>query len=148
MKINGLQVVDAKTPIHLIITANDIKKGDTSNPDSCAAAVACMRQLDCRAAKVHMGCIYILNGKKWYRYLTPGSLRSEIIAFDRRTSFKPGTYKINPPKPSAVAVRGKQAGSKTNQSGRGKVVPRRYKRAAPHFVEGVRGRMHDFKTKA
>jgi hypothetical protein len=146
MKINGLPVVDAKTPIMLSINANDIKKGDGGDPDACAAAVACMRQLDCRAAKVHMGRIYILNGKKWFRYSTPASIRSEIIAFDRRNSFKPGIYKLNPPFHSDVVARGKQKGSKTNQT-RAKAATRKFKRATPHFVEGVRGRMADFKTK-
>lgn len=142
MKIDGLPVVDAKAPINLVINASDIRKGKGGEPDTCAAAVACMRQLDCRAAKVHMGRIYVLNGKKWYRYETPQSIRSEIIAFDRRHSFKPGIYKLNPPRPSEVAVRGKQRGSKTNQSARLKAR----KRIAPHFVEGVRGRMHDYET--
>lgn len=143
MKIDGLPVVDAKSPIMLSINAHDIKKGEGGNPDACAAAVACMRQLDCRAAKVHMGRIYVLNGKKWFRYETPGSIRSEIIAFDRRSSFKPGIYKLNPIKPSVTAKRGKQTGTKTGQT-RAKASPVRFKRAAPHFVEGVRGRMHDF----
>lgn len=145
MKINGLPVVDAKTPIYLTISAADIRKGHGGDPDSCAAAVACVRQLDCRAAKVHMGRIYVLNGKKWYRYVTPGSVRSEVIAFDRRSSFKPGVYKLNPVVPSKVASRGKRNGTKTNQS-RAKNSPVRRKRAAPHFVEGVRGRMHDYET--
>jgi len=142
MKIDGLPVVDAKAPILLSISAADIRRGHGRDPDSCAAAVACMRQLDCRAAKVHMGRIYVLNGKKWYRYQTPQSIRSEVIAFDRRDSFKPGVYKLNPPAASKVASRGKQNGTKTGQSRHG--GQRKYKRAAPHFVEGVRGRMHDF----
>jgi hypothetical protein len=142
MKIDGLPVVDAKAAIKLIITAGDIRRGKGGNPDTCAAAIACMRQLDCRAAKVHMGRIYVLSRKKWYRYDTPQSIRSEIIAFDRRHSFKPGIYKLRPPRPSDVAVRGKQKGSKTNQSARLKSR----KRIAPHFVEGVRGRMHDYEN--
>lgn len=145
MKIDGLPVVDAKAPILLSINAADIRKGHGLEPDACAAAVACMRQLDCRAARVHMGRIYILSGKKWYRYDTPQSIRSEVIAFDRRHSFKPGIYKLNPPRPSDVAMRGKQKGSKTNQSARIKAR----KRIAPHFVDGVRGRMSEYeKTKS
>jgi len=144
MKINGLPVVDAKSPLLLSINARDIKKGDGKNEDSCAAAVACMRQLECKAAKVHMGRIYILTGKKWYRYETPQSLRSEIIAFDRRMSFKPGVYKLNPPRQSIVAARGKQTGTMTNQT-RAKGATPKSRRAHPHFVEGVRGRMADFK---
>ena len=143
MKIDGLPVVDAKTPIMLSINAHDIKKGAGGDPDHCAAAVACMRQLECKAAKVHMGRIYILTGKKWYRYSTPASIRSEIIAFDRRVSFKPGIYKLNPVCPPEVAARGKQQGSRTNQT-RAKTAARKYKRATPHFVEGVRGRMAEF----
>ena len=143
MKIDGLPVVDAKAPIVLTITAADIRKGHGGEPDSCAAAIACIRQLDCRAAKVHMGRIYVLNGKKWYRYETPQSIRSEVIAFDRRNSFKPGVYKLNPVTPSKVASRGKRNGTKTGQT-RGRASAVKFKRASPHFVEGVRGRMADF----
>jgi len=143
MKIDGLPVVDAKSPIFLTINAADIRKGEGGNPDSCAAAIACMRQLDCRAAKVHMGRIYVLNGKKWYRYATPGSIRSEVIAFDRRSSFKPCIYKLNPVSGRDRTMRGKQTGTKTGQN-RPKNSSVKRKRAAPHFVEGVRGRMHDF----
>ncbi len=99
--IGGIPVVDATKPITLKISANDIKKGANKNPGACAAALACLRQIKgIERARVHIGRTYILKGGKWQRYLTPLSLRSEIVAFDRGGKFQPGEYVIKPLAPS------------------------------------------------
>ena len=146
MKIDGLPVVDAKRPLILTITAGDIKKATPGDPSCCAAAKALERQDGVKGARVHMGRVYVLTGKKWHRYETPASMRSEIIAFDRRTSFMPGLYKLGAISPSQHT--GKQQGSKTNQT-RAKSAPTHgvYKRMKPHFVKDVRVRMAEFTTK-
>ena len=139
MKINGLPVVDATRKVILTITPQDIKIGSPGQEDSCAVAKACLRQFKCRAVRVHLARIYMLVGKKWLRYVTPGSIRSEIIAFDRRSSFKPGDYTINPLEPSHRGHNSrhtdKAASYKKTQSGTKKS---RY--TPKHFVEGVRVR--------
>ena len=141
MKIDGLPVVDGVRPIILTIEAKDIKVARPTDPEACAAAKACVRQLHCEAARVHLSCIYILTKGKWYRYHTPGSLRSEIIGFDRRKSFMPGDYILKTFHPTIRARRGRQAGSKKGQTTpRGTHKPR----IPNHFVQGVRGRMNEF----
>lgn len=98
LKIDGLPVHDATKSIVLSIGALDVPKSKERNPASCAAARACIRTLDAEAARVHLSRIYIkLPGKKaWLRFRTPGSLRSEIIAFDRGGRFVPGEFTLDP----------------------------------------------------
>lgn len=100
MRINGLPVVDAKRSIVLHITAQDIAKGKTKKPDSCAAALACKRQLGCTEVRVHVGRTYVRFNGKWHRYLTSQDLRTEIVAFDRGGKFEPGNYKLLKMQPS------------------------------------------------
>ena len=99
--IGGCPVVDAVKPITLKINLSDIKKGMNKDPGHCAAALACLRQIKgIDQARVHIGRTYIKKGNKWFRYLTPLSLRSEIVAFDRGGKFEPGEYVIKPMPPA------------------------------------------------
>lgn len=139
MKIAGLPVIDATKDIILTITANDIRAGKGSDPASCAAAQACMRQLHASAALVHLGRTYIKMGKHWLRYTTPGSIRSEVIAFDRRRSFKPGDYLLRPAKPT-----GKMQGSKTNQTRKNGKAKGKREKLPRHFIEGIRASAHEY----
>src|SRR5262249_36742408 len=83
MKIAGKLVRNAKKPVTLIITSNDVKKGAAKDPGACAAALACMRQLGATEARVHVGRTYIKIEDEWMRYNTPVALQKEIVAFDR-----------------------------------------------------------------
>ena len=137
-KLDGLPIKDAKKDVVLTITPEDIRRGRSGKPDACAVAQACMRQLHCSAARVHLARIYGRGQGTWYRYMTPGSIRSEIIAYDRRSSFKPGDYLLHPPGPSHK-TNGKQQGSKKSQTKPHAVKKFKKKRAVPyHMVEGVR----------
>ena len=101
MTIDGYPVVDATKPIVLGITLRDVKKGATKDPGSCAAALACLREVKgAEKARVHIGRTYIKIGKKWLRFLTPAALKNEIVAFDRGGKFAPGEYTIRPLWPS------------------------------------------------
>jgi hypothetical protein len=111
--IDGKPVFDAKRPISLTITPNDIAKADRKEPIDCAVARACRRELHAKEARVHLGRVYVrMNEGNWQRFVTPKALRSEIIAFDRGGSFEPGTFALLPPSPSKVAT-GKRRGGKT-----------------------------------
>ena len=93
MKIDGIEVVDARKPLSLKIGKKDIGRGSVKNPYVCAAARAIMRQVpNATQAKVHMSKIYIKTGKKWTRYQAPASLRTEIVSFDRGGAFEAGEY--------------------------------------------------------
>lgn len=135
-KFAGLPVVDATKRVILTITHQDILSGKAGSPAACAAARACMRQMHAPAVRVHMSRIYIMKGKKWVRYVTPQSMRSEMIAYDRRTSFKPGDYVINALVPSH---RGTDRHKDKNYKA-GYKVKNKKPRAKPHFVTGVRVR--------
>jgi hypothetical protein len=101
MEIAGKKVVDAKRSAKIVITERDAKVGDNKNPSGCAAALAAKRDIpECLSARVHIGRVYIEQKDKWVRFMTPDSLRSEIIAFDRGGSFQPGEYELKAPAPS------------------------------------------------
>jgi hypothetical protein len=110
MEIAGKKVVDAKRPAKIVITERDAKVGDNKNPSSCAAALAAKRDIpECLSARVHIGRVYIEQKDKWVRFMTPDSLRSEIIAFDRGGSFQPGEYELKAPAPSETEAGRKRA---------------------------------------
>jgi hypothetical protein len=119
-------VVNAKKSVILHITDGDISKAKKKKPDSCAAAIACRRQMHVAEARVHLGRTYLRNNGKWVRYLTSDALRSELIAFDKGGKFEPGDYPIYRIQPSKAT--GKQQGS------------RKYKKRSHiyHRVIGVR----------
>ncbi len=129
MKINGLPVVDATKPLPLYIGKNDVRLGATKDPASCAAARALCRKKGIQQARVHIGRTYVLVGKKWIRYLTPDSLRAEIVSFDRGGSLVGGFFRL------AAMARSKRTGKRQGTArtgGRGK------KRAKYHITTGVR----------
>src|ERR1700735_2318280 len=109
MRINGLPVVDATKKVQLHITPRDIQLGDVKDPTRCAAARACKRQMGATNAQVRIAVTYVQMGNKFVRYTTPGSLRAEIIAFDRGGSFVPGSYTLMPVRPSQKLGHGRGA---------------------------------------
>lgn len=141
MEINGKPVVDATKPIKIEITARDAKEGDNKNPSSCAAARAVKRDIaECVSARVHIGRVYVETPRKWIRYETPDSLRTEIIAFDRGGSFAPGTYKLGVPmsqekRREYMKKSGGQRGKHGHPSKRPRKLIAKIKR---HEVTGIR----------
>lgn len=139
MKVNaidGVPVIDAKAPLTLTITKRDCNNGDPKEPDTCAAARALRREHGVADCRVHLGRIYIRQNKgNWQRFLTPKSLRSEIIAFDRGGAFSPGEYTLSP-LPPANRTTGKRQGSKPKFK-QARDNPKRKKRTK-HVVADVR----------
>jgi len=96
--LDGRPVRDAKRPLEVYVTPNDIKKARKKAPDRCAVAVACRRQ-EHVDARVFVTRAYIHNGNGiWNRYMLPMPLQKEIVSFDRGGDFEPGPYKLRPPK--------------------------------------------------
>lgn len=135
MEINGKRVVDSKAVVTLEISPKDVKDGATKDPTCCAAALACMRQLHAKAAKVHIGRVYVELADKWLRFQTPKALRSEIVAFDRGGTFEPGEYVLRPLPPSDRASGRRQGAPDKPRKGP------KTKRAKPHYITGIRGTM-------
>lgn len=100
-QIDNLPIIDAKMPISLSITQKDIDSARVKAPNACAAAVACKKKLHAREVRVHLSRIYVrYNDQNWMRYMTPRSLRSEIVAFDRGGKFEAGDFVLSAPQPS------------------------------------------------
>lgn len=135
MKINGKKVVNAKRPLNLEITEGDVSKGNVKDPTGCAAARACVRQLNAKSARVHISTTYVEFENKWVRYRTPASLRTEIVSFDRGKQFEPGTYHVRPLQPSH------QANGKRMGSNKPKTRPSK-PRAKYHQTTGIRASAH------
>lgn len=95
-RIEGMPVVDATRPLTLHITPRDIEISIKREPTSCAAAAACLRQFDIVAARVHLTRTLLQINGRWVRYITPRTLRQEIITFDRGGVFEPGDFTLKP----------------------------------------------------
>lgn len=136
LSIDGLPVIDAKKPLVLHVDATDISSASLKEPNDCAVARACRRELHAIEARVHLGRVYIRTNKSsWTRYMTPKTMRQEIIAFDRGGSFEPGEFVLSAPKPSARL--GKRSGGKDKPR---TLAQRRAakKRKSPHILTNVR----------
>jgi hypothetical protein len=131
--IDGMPIKDSVKSVVLHITRKDIKLGAKKSPERCAAALAAKRDMHADEARVHLGRTYLRFGKKWVRYLTSGSLKAEIIAFDRGGSFSPGDYLIHKMGPA------KRASGRQSMSEKTRKHP--IKRRGPyHVFVGVRRR--------
>lgn len=145
MKIGGGDVADAKEPLPVKITKNDVRLGAMKSAKACAAAQALCRQNGFTEARVHAARTYVKRPDgKWLRYVTPPSLRAEIVAFDRGGTFEPGEYSLLPVQPSqTIGARSKRKGydrgkGKEWRDARGK-DPNRPKRKN-HVTTGIRSR--------
>lgn len=132
--IEGKPVQNAEKQVTLVITKDDVKFGDKKNPKSCAAAVACMRQLKATEARVHLSRTYVKIRGLWWRFQTPASLRGEIVAFDRGGSFEPGNYPLLLVPPSEIG----RPHNPERDKKYGRQVPVR-PRVPRHVTGGIRG---------
>lgn len=131
--INGLPIIDAKRPLVVHVTAEDIAHADRKEPDDCAMARAVRRDCHAKEVRVHLGRVYVRSNQgNWVRYMTPPSLRAEIVAFDRGGSFEPGEFVLGAPQPSRRTTQ--QQGSTTSQRPKKLQRPRR----PPHIMTNVR----------
>lgn len=135
-EIDGLPVVDAKSPITLHITADHVKRASRKRPNSCAIAQTCLARPGVKEVRIHLSRAYIRSGlANWKRFFVSKTLRSEIIAFDRGGRFSPGDYILHVATKSHKlgAMRGGESGQTKPHETRGK-----NKRRSPHIVTDVR----------
>jgi hypothetical protein len=136
MKLDG-PVSDAKKSVHITISPRDCKRGSTKDPSTCAAALACKRELQATDTRIHVGRSYLKIDGKWLRFRTSQALRSEIIAFDRGGEFKPGKYLLKTiPRKDEGIKRTKPKGTKDKR------VKLKGKKRPYHVVTGVRETGH------
>jgi hypothetical protein len=90
--IDGHPVANGMTRLRVKVEKQDIEKGQPLNPNACAIARACVRQLPrVVAAKVHFGRLYLkYEGQtRWRRWGVPEYAVREQIAYDRGGRFVP-----------------------------------------------------------
>jgi hypothetical protein len=136
MKIKGLEVRDARKPIHVHISKADTVTGRQRDPSNCAAAKAFKREPGVKEARVYRSRTYLRKTDSagqdyWERTGTPNSVRAEIIAMDKGGKFEPGDY-VFPPLPKAA-----QLGGRPGRVDRGPHVKKSTVRSY-HFTQGIR----------
>jgi hypothetical protein len=87
---NVTKVVDAKSPIRLNVTKADNVSGRKKDPQGCALAKACVRQLKADGAIINISTSYIIEGDVATRYETSETVAREITSFDRHQDFAEG----------------------------------------------------------
>ena len=96
--IDGQAVTDAAMRLRIDVTRRDIEKGAPLNPNACAIAVACVRQVpDCTDAYIHLGRAFLRIRDKWKRWHLPKYARDEVVAFDRGGKFVPQEIELQVP---------------------------------------------------
>ncbi len=135
MKINGKKVIDATKPLRISISESDAKLGKTRDPGGCAAARAIIRTIaDAKAARVHLGRTYIEHPTHWTRYMTPPTLKLEIVSFDRgaKAEYSAGDYILRAPSPTD------KLNARRRATGTGTKKRRPHIARIRHQIEGVR----------
>ena len=123
------RVVDATRDLVIDVTSADVRKGRRAKADCCAAAVAIMREEKVKAVRVHRARVYVDYGDKIVRYITPNSLRTDLVAFDLYGKFATGQHILQKvPESQRIGI---YRGSNTSSR------PRR-KRRPQHTLFGVR----------
>ena len=97
--LEGLPIIDATEPLHLLVKNQDIRKRGSRGPAVCALA-ECVKRQTGHDVRVYLSRAYILNddGDAWVRYEVSQIARREIVAFDRGAPFQPGIYVLNRPR--------------------------------------------------
>ena len=73
MKIEGLPVIDVdeSEKITVAVRTEDLREGDTSDPERHPIAIALKRQEDVEDARVTKNETLVRRGRKWFRYDAP-----------------------------------------------------------------------------
>ena len=136
--INGLPIKNATTSLLLHITGPDVKSARAKRPDFCVVALAIKRELHAKEVRVHLGRVYVrTTASSWTRYITPGSLRAEIISFDRGGRFALGVHTLRAVTQINHKLAGKTQGAK-KKKGAPRFTGTGHKRRAHHAVRDVR----------
>ncbi len=135
MKLSGLEIRDAKTPLTIKVTDKHAKKGKGKNPRLCPGATCIKETKVVEDVRVHLGRTYIKfhDNPCWTRYVTPTNMRPEIIAVDRGGKFTAGSYTLEVPKKLKKSKSG-AVGGRNKSSGKHRKVKMQ------HYTYDVRPR--------
>lgn len=136
-RIDGMEVENGARRLRVDVTKRDIERGAPLNPNSCAVARACIRQIDgVTAAKVHLGVVYLLQRGIWRRWKMPEYGRIEIIAFDRGGKFVPQQIELLPPPINKLVRQAMRSRPRSASSSA------RHRKRVVHRVQDVRDSAH------
>lgn len=124
-------VHDSQKNIAIEVTEHDAQHSEVRKHRTCAMAVACKRKLKVDGVIISVDRAYLIKGSKAMRFSLPESVSREVVSFDRKGGFAPGTYKLQ-----AIPA-GKRLGHHTggtNPHHRGNGRPHK----SIHITEGVR----------
>lgn len=97
---NVTKCVDAKKPVDIEVTPRDVSKSDAKSFTNCAMARAVCREWKADSAAIGLTYSYVVKGNTAVRFQTPDSVQREIVSFDRKADFAPGTYHLAAVPPS------------------------------------------------
>lgn len=113
-------VHDATKGITIEVTKHDAATSAKKDHKTCAAAVACKRQMHLDGVIISRAIAYMVKGTVATRYVLPESLAREVIAFDRGGSFEPGEYTLKKPdKHILIGTKRKGRNNTKHNKGRG-----------------------------
>jgi len=121
--IDGEPVANAVTSLRVKVEKQDIEKGQPLNPNACAIARACVRQLPAVvAAKVHFGRLFLKfeGQKRWRRWGMPEYALREQIAYDRGGRMVPQEMIFRPLPVDTIIKSSKRGGTRRAEANRPK----------------------------
>lgn len=92
---NVTVIRDAEKCAEIEVTAADGKNGERKSHKECAMAVACKRTFDLDGVLISVKTAYLIKGTVAKRYSLPESVSREVVSFDRKGGFAPGSYSLS-----------------------------------------------------
>jgi hypothetical protein len=127
------RVADATRNLKIEVTPKDVKDSTRKSHKGCAMAVACKRALDLDGMIVSVKTAYLVKDDTAIRYTIPESVSREVVSFDRKGGFEPGSYHLQ--KISKSLRLGKHTGGKDHQRSPHKT---KLRTRFSHHTEGIR----------
>src|SRR5881394_110186 len=90
-------VRDATKPIDIEVSAHDSNHAKIKDHNHCALAVACEKKMHADGVIISVKTAYVVKGKRAIRYKLLETTAREVVSFDRKGGFEPGTYSMKPP---------------------------------------------------
>jgi hypothetical protein len=84
------EVVDATEGVRVRVQKRDSHEGRKKQPNDCALARACRREMKADGAIINVAFSYVIKGKTATRYMTSTAVAREITSFDRHQDFAAG----------------------------------------------------------
>jgi predicted DNA-binding transcriptional regulator AlpA len=92
----GIPVIEARVPVRVTVTNQDVVSATKKSSKQCALARASARLPEVKAGYFFRTTAYLEYRDKMIRYSLPTSVQKEIVSFDRARLFAPGTYQLSP----------------------------------------------------